>query len=62
MRRINLKYTVWSFFFSVGLVNAQGIHAHHEVEKDTNILSHFFEKGRFYGHARLYMGFAAHFG
>ena len=24
MRRINLQYVVWSFFLSVGLVNAQG--------------------------------------
>ncbi len=55
MRRINLQNVVWSFFLSVGFVNAQGIHAHHEAEKDTNTLSHFFEKGRFYGHARSYM-------
>lgn len=55
MRRINLQYVVWSFFLSLSFVNAQGIHAHHEAEKDTNTLSHFFEKGRFYGHARSYM-------
>lgn len=55
MRRINLQYVVWSFFLSLGFANAQGIHAHHEAEKDTNTLSHFFEKGRFYGHARSYM-------
>ncbi len=55
MRRINLQYIIWSFFLSVGLVNAQGIHSFHEAEKDTNTLSHFFERGRFYGHARSYM-------
>lgn len=33
---------------------SQGIHAHHETISDTNTLSHFFEKGRFYGHARSY--------
>lgn len=55
MRRINLQYVVWSFFLSVGFASAQGIHSFHEVEKDTNTLSHFFEKGRFYGHARSYM-------
>lgn len=37
------------------LLLAQGIHSHHhEAEKDTHTLSHFFEKGRFYGHARNY--------
>lgn len=55
MRRINLQYIIWSFFLSVSFANAQGIHAHHEAEKDTNTLSHFFERGRFYGHARSYM-------
>lgn len=55
MRRINLQHVVWSFFLSLSFANAQGIHAHHEAEKDTNTLSHFFEKGRFYGHARSYM-------
>lgn len=55
MRRVNLQYVVWSFFLSFSFANAQGIHAHHEAEKDTNTLSHFFERGRFYGHARSYM-------
>lgn len=55
MRRINLKYIIWSYFISMSLVNAQGIHSFHEADKDTNTLSHFFEKGRFYGHARSYM-------
>ena len=34
----------------------QGIHAHfeNEAKKDTNTLSHFLMKGRFYGHARSY--------
>ena len=53
MRRIIFFYVVWSFF-NTGTI-AQGIHAHHEVEKDTNTLNHFFKKGRFYGHARSYM-------
>jgi hypothetical protein len=35
--------------------SAQGIHAHHEIEKDTNDLKHFLKKGNFYGHARSYM-------
>lgn len=39
----------------MSFANAQGIHAHHEAEKDTNTLSHFFGKGHFYGHARSYM-------
>jgi hypothetical protein len=55
MRRINYYYVVWSFFISINITIAQGIHAYHEAEKDTNTLSHFFEKGRFYGHARSYM-------
>ncbi|WP_394996044.1 OprD family outer membrane porin [Emticicia sp.] len=55
MRRINFYYVVWSFFIYINFTNAQGIHAHHEVEKDTNTINHFFEKGRFYGHARSYM-------
>ena len=55
MRRINLKYIIWSYFISMSLVNAQGIHSFHEADKDTNTLSHFFEKGRFYGHTRSYM-------
>jgi hypothetical protein len=55
MRRINFYYVVWSFFISINITVAQGIHAYHEAEKDTNTLSHFFEKGRFYGHARSYM-------
>jgi hypothetical protein len=55
MRRINFYYVVWSFFISINITIAQGIHAYHEAEKDTNTLSHFFEKGRFYGHARSYM-------
>jgi hypothetical protein len=44
-------------FLSVAEIDiaAQGIHAHHEVARDTNSLSHFFEKGRFYGHARTYL-------
>ena len=53
MRRIIFFYVVWSFFNASTI--AQGIHAHHEVEKDTNTLNHFFKKGRFYGHARSYM-------
>ncbi|MDZ7897458.1 MAG: OprD family outer membrane porin [Arcicella sp.] len=40
---LNLKYSF-----------GQGIHAHESL-KDTNTLSHFLEKGRFYGHARSYM-------
>lgn len=55
MRRINFYYIVWSFFISTNIICAQGIHAYHEAEKDTNTLSHFFEKGRFYGHARSYI-------
>lgn len=55
MRRINLKYIIWSYFISTSIVNAQGIHSFHEADKDTNTLSHFFERGRFYGHARSYM-------
>ena len=55
MRRINLQYIIWSYFISMNLVSAQGIHSFHEADKDTNTLSHFFEKGRFYGHARSYM-------
>ena len=55
MRRINLKYIIWSYFISMSLVNAQGIHSFHEADKDTNTLSHFFENGRFYGHTRSYM-------
>lgn len=55
MRKINFYYIVWSFFISIIFVKAQGIHAYHEIEKDTNTLSHFFEKGRFYGHTRSYM-------
>ncbi len=55
MRKINLQYVVWSFFISISFVRAQGIHAYHEIEKDTNTISHFFEKGRFYGHTRSYM-------
>lgn len=55
MRRINLQYIIWSYFISMSLVNAQGIYSFHEADKDTNTLSHFFEKGRFYGHARSYM-------
>lgn len=54
MRRIKFYHIVLSFFISFHFVEAQGIHAHHEVEKDTNTLSHFFEKGRFYGHTRSY--------
>ncbi len=46
-----------SFFFLFLLANsvvAQGIHGHHDAAADTNTLSHFFGKGRFYGHARSY--------
>ncbi|MFN3587985.1 MAG: OprD family outer membrane porin [Spirosomataceae bacterium] len=41
---------------SFGQTFAQGIHTNHEheIDKDTNTLNHFFEKGRFYGHARSY--------
>lgn len=37
-------------------VFGQGIHSghDHEMPKDTNTLGHFFEKGRFYGHARSF--------
>lgn len=55
MRKINFILAICSFFLSVKSINGQGIHAHHEAEKDTNTLNHFFEKGRFYGHARSYM-------
>lgn len=55
MRKINFILVICSFFLSVKEINGQGIHAHHETEKDTNTLNHFFEKGRFYGHARSYM-------
>lgn len=55
MTKINFLLVICSFFLSVKGINGQGIHAHHEAEKDTNTLYHFFEKGRFYGHARSYM-------
>jgi hypothetical protein len=44
-------------FLSVAEIDiaAQGIHSHHEAASDTNSLSHFFKKGRFYGHARSYL-------
>ncbi|MFN8344315.1 MAG: OprD family outer membrane porin [Spirosomataceae bacterium] len=32
----------------------QGIHAYNSADKDTNTIKHFFENGRFYGHARSY--------
>jgi len=50
-------FFIFSVFLSFGVVNglSQGIHAHHDAVADTNTLSHFFEKGRFYGHARSYM-------
>lgn len=48
-----------AFFILIGSFGetfAQGIHTNHEheIDKDTNTLNHFFEKGRFYGHARSY--------
>lgn len=35
-------------------IEAQGIHAHHEADRDTNTLNHFFQRGQFKGHARSY--------
>ncbi len=55
MRGINFYYVFWSFFICINFANAQGIHAHHEVEKDTNTINYFFAKGRFYGHTRSYL-------
>ncbi len=55
MRGIIFYYVFWSFFICINFANAQGIHAHHEVEKDTNTINYFFAKGRFYGHTRSYL-------
>jgi hypothetical protein len=55
MRIVIFYSIVCSFFVSSRFAQGQGIHAHHEIEKDTNTLNHFFEKGRFYGHTRSYM-------
>jgi len=54
-----MSWTVfrWVVFWGViGQAYGQGIHSghDHEMPKDTNTLNHFFEKGRFYGHARSY--------
>ncbi|TDB65902.1 OprD family outer membrane porin [Arundinibacter roseus] len=52
-----MKYTIHILFLLVTIslpASGQGIHSHQESEKDTNTLNHFFEKGRFYGHARSY--------
>lgn len=54
MRKVRLYAVLLSLFLFDSVTNAQGIHTHHETEKDTNTLSHFFERGRFYGHARSY--------
>lgn len=55
MRGINFYYVFWSFFICINFANAQGIHAYHEIEKDTNTINYFFAKGRFYGHTRSYL-------
>ena len=55
MRKVIFTYVIWILLISSLKSFGQGIHAHHEVSKDTNTLNHFFGKGRFYGHARSFM-------
>ena len=62
MRKIIFYSALISLFVSWNFSIAQGIHAYHDAEKDTNTLGHFFEKGHFYGHARSYMSATANNG
>lgn len=53
---MKVKYggMVWVLWFVSQVGHAQGIHAYNGSDKDTNTIKHFFENGRFYGHARSY--------
>lgn len=57
-----MRIIIFGFMLCISLLNqaiGQGIHAHHEIQQDTNTLGHFFQKGQFKGHARSYFAATA---